>query len=29
LLVNLAVVAYMFYLRIYVPRLQKHIARVH
>jgi uncharacterized membrane protein (DUF2068 family) len=29
LLVNLAVVAYMFYLRIYVPRLEKHIAGVH
>jgi uncharacterized membrane protein (DUF2068 family) len=29
LLINLAVVAYMFYLRIYLPGLQKHIARVH
>jgi uncharacterized membrane protein (DUF2068 family) len=29
LLVNLAVVVYMFYLRIYLPRLQKVIARVH
>ena len=29
LLINLAVVAYMFYLRIYVPRLEKRIARVH
>jgi uncharacterized membrane protein (DUF2068 family) len=29
LLVNLAVVAFMFYLRIYLPRLQKVIARVH
>lgn len=29
LTVNLAVVAYMFYLRIYLPRLQKVIARVH
>jgi uncharacterized membrane protein (DUF2068 family) len=29
LLINLAVVAFMFYLRIYLPRLQKVIARVH
>ena len=29
LLINLAVVAYMFYLRIYLPRLQKVVARVH
>src|SRR5581483_6688362 len=29
LLINLAVVAYMFYLRIYLPRLQKVIARIH
>ena len=29
LLINLAVVAYMFYLRIYLPRLEKHMARVH
>jgi uncharacterized membrane protein (DUF2068 family) len=29
LIINLAVVAYMFYLRIYLPRLQKVIARVH
>jgi uncharacterized membrane protein (DUF2068 family) len=29
LIVNLAIVAYMFYLRIYLPRLQKVIARVH
>lgn len=29
LIVNLAVVAFMFYLRIYVPRLQKVMARVH
>jgi uncharacterized membrane protein (DUF2068 family) len=29
LAVNLAVVAFMFYLRIYVPRLQNVIARVH
>ena len=29
LLINLAVVAYMFYLRIYLPRLQKVIHRVH
>ena len=29
LLINLAIVAYMFYLRIYLPRLEKHIARVH
>jgi len=29
LLVNLAVVAYMFYLRIYLPRLAKHVARIH
>lgn len=29
LLINLAVVAYMFYLRIYVPRLEKRIAGVH
>ncbi len=28
LLINLAVVAYMFYLRIYLPRLQKLVARV-
>ncbi len=28
LLINLAVVAYMFYLRIYLPRLEKHVARV-
>jgi uncharacterized membrane protein (DUF2068 family) len=28
LLVNIAVVAFMFYLRIYLPRLQKVIARV-
>ena len=29
LVINLAVVAYMFYLRIYLPRLEKHIVRVH
>lgn len=29
LLLNLAIVAYMFYLRIYVPRLEKRIAAVH
>ncbi|HJT69978.1 MAG TPA: DUF2127 domain-containing protein [Terriglobales bacterium] len=29
LLINLAVVAYMFYLRIYLPRLRGVIARVH
>ena len=29
LLINLAVVAYMFYLRIYIPRLEKHVVRVH
>lgn len=29
LLINLAIVAYMFYLRIYLPRIQKHLARVH
>jgi uncharacterized membrane protein (DUF2068 family) len=29
LLVNLAVVAYMFYLRIYLPRLEKRAAHVH
>ena len=29
LLVNLVIVAYMFYLRIYLPRLAKHVARVH
>jgi uncharacterized membrane protein (DUF2068 family) len=29
LLINLAIVAYMFYLRIYVPRLEKHLARIH
>jgi uncharacterized membrane protein (DUF2068 family) len=29
LLINLAVVAYMFYLRIYVPRLEKHISHIH
>ena len=29
LLINLAVVAYMFYLRIYLPGLKKHIVRVH
>jgi uncharacterized membrane protein (DUF2068 family) len=29
LLINLAVVAFMFYLRIYVPRVEKAIARVH
>ena len=29
LLINVAIVAYMFYLRIYVPRLEKHIAHVH
>lgn len=29
LLINVAVVAFMFYLRIYLPRLAKHIARVH
>jgi uncharacterized membrane protein (DUF2068 family) len=28
LLINIAIVAYMFYLRIYLPRLQKHIARL-
>jgi uncharacterized membrane protein (DUF2068 family) len=29
LLINLAVVAFMFYLRIYLPRLQKVVVRVH
>jgi len=29
LIVNLAVVAYMFYLRIYLPSLEKRAARVH
>ena len=29
LIINVAVVAYMFYLRIYLPRLQKVIAHVH
>lgn len=29
LLINLAVVAYMFYLRIYLPSLEKRAARVH
>ena len=29
LLINLVVVAYMFYLRIYLPRVEKHLARVH
>ena len=29
LLINLAIVAYMFYLRIYLPRLEKHLARIH
>ena len=29
LLVNLAIVAYMFYLRIYLPRLARHVARIH
>jgi uncharacterized membrane protein (DUF2068 family) len=29
LLINLAIVAFMFYLRIYIPRLQGVIARVH
>jgi uncharacterized membrane protein (DUF2068 family) len=29
LLINLAVVAFMFYLRIYLPRLQKVVSRVH
>lgn len=29
LLINLAVVAYMFYLRIYLPRMEKRFARVH
>lgn len=29
LLINIAVVAFMFYLRIYLPRLQKVVARVH
>src|SRR5579864_8079020 len=28
-IVNLAVVAYMFYLRIYLPSVGKHVARVH
>lgn len=29
IVVNLAIVAYMFYLRIYLPRLQRVITRVH
>ena len=29
LIINLAIVAFMFYLRIYLPGLKKHIARVH
>ena len=29
LLINLAIVAYMFYLRIYLPRLKKVISRVY
>jgi uncharacterized membrane protein (DUF2068 family) len=29
LLINLAVVAYMFYLRIYLPRLERVAARIH
>ena len=29
LLINIAVVAYMFYLRIYVPRIERRMARVH
>jgi len=29
LLINLSVVAFMFYLRIYLPRLQKVVSRVH
>jgi uncharacterized membrane protein (DUF2068 family) len=29
LIINLAIVAYMFYLRIYLPRLRGVIARVH